>query len=190
MKTKFNKIVMLFIIFVSPYSQAGLDWDTFLESPSKKKFLNLEKNVKYGKHCASGVEFMTRDQYKKLYNLVEQRNEHALVAGMKFIGCMGVADAEDFDRVAGVFFEQRPERFLNIASDIKMDTRHLKSILIMLPEETVDNFAKQAAILELRLEKLNSVKDSKLKKIKSIGIEVLNEELKEVRRIESKDKKK
>lgn len=160
---------------------ANTNWDEFLARPTDE---NLTKLLRDAGLCKPSEVLMSPAAYRKLNKLTEEANENALIAGIRFSRCLGVADSEDFDRSAGLFFERNPKKFLNTAHKEGVTRTELKSMFRMLPENTVDDLDLQKKYLLKRLNILKGIQDSKFESMKKIGIETLEEEIKEIERIQ------
>jgi hypothetical protein len=173
----------------SVHAQGGSEWDEFLQHPGDKTFAELQARVaSSARDCEEDVS-ATNDQRSKLFGLIRDGNEQAIHAGLLVSHCFDGADAEDFYRSAGVFLEDRPRAFLQIAEDSEVSDRELDRMVTMLPIETVDDFDARLAEVHTRIAKLEAVDDPALVMLKREALGALVKEVKEYQKAKRESQK-
>jgi len=145
-------------------------WDDFLQQLNMDTFMMLEKNfTANGRNC--DLDIMPEQIHRtKLFELIRKGNQLAFRASLLVSKCWDGGELGDFNRSVGLFFEVKPQVFLQIVIDKNITDRQLNYMLTMLPLHTVDNIDLKIAMLENRIDTLRSLNEKKFITIRKRGI--------------------
>jgi len=176
-------LVLSFAVFggcsVNAYS--GMHWDEFLKQPSKDSLVELEDEIFASAERCSWGDPKNRDVVsveagQQLFRLIAKGDEIAFRAGLLVVRCLDGGELEDFHRSAGLFFEAKPSVFLKIAKEKKVPDTTIKSMLTMLPLDTVDNIDRAISVVERRMAMLEAISDSRFDNLKKAGLSFLGDQ--------------
>lgn len=171
---------------VNAYSSSR--WNKFLEQPDKDSLVALENVISISaKRCNWGnpdnLYVMPVETGQKLFKLIAKGNEFAFRAGLLVARCLDGGELEDFHRSAGLFFEAQPPVFLEIAKEKTVSESVIKSMLTMLPLDTVDNIDRAIYVIENRIALLKGVSEGRFEEIRRVGLKSLEEQEETLNRI-------
>ncbi len=176
-------LILSFAIFGSCSVNAYSDmyWDGFLKQPSKDSLVELEDEVSSSaERCSWGDpknhDVVSVEAGQQLFRLIAKGNEFAFRAGLLVMRCLDGGELEDFYRSAGLFFEAKPSVFLKIAEEKKVPETVIKSMLTMLPLDTIDNIDRAISVVERRMAMLEAISDSRLDNLKKAGLSFLGDQ--------------
>lgn len=180
--TSFNSkcLILSFAVFggcsVNAYSD--MHWDEFLKKPDEDSFVELEDEISVSaERCNWGNpknrDVVSVEAEQQLFRLIANGDEFALRAGLLVMRCLDGGELEDFHRSAGLFFESKPSVFLKIAEEKKVPNAAIKSMLTMLPLDTVDNIDRALSVIEKRMAMLKAISDSRFDNLKKAGLSFL-----------------
>ena len=176
-------LILSFAIFGSCSVNAYSDmyWDGFLKQPSKDSLVELEDEVSSSaERCSWGDpknhDVVSVEAGQQLFRLIAKGNEFAFRAGLLVMRCLDGGELEDFYRSAGLFFEAKPSVFLKIAEEKKVPETAIKSMLTMLPLDTIDNIDRAISVVERRMAMLEAISDSRLDNLKKAGLSFLGDQ--------------
>jgi len=158
-----------------------MHWEEFLKQPGKGSFIDLEEEIitKSG-HCSWGNpknhEVVSVEEGQQLFKLIEKGDEFSFKAGLLVMHCLDGGELEDFHRSAGQFFEVKPSVFMKIVDEKKIPDLSIKSMLTMLPLDTVDHIDRAVSVVERRISILEAIDDSQFDNLKRIGLSYLTDE--------------
>ena len=176
-------LILSFVVFggcsVNAYS--GMYWDEFLKQPDKESLVRLENEISTSaKHCSWGdpknSDVVSVEVGQQLFRLIAKGNEFAFRVGLLVEHCLDGGELEDFYRSAGLFFEVRPSVFLQIVEEKKVPYTAIKSMLTMLPLDTVDNIDRAISVVERRMAMLEAIGDSRFDNLKKLGLSFLEDQ--------------
>lgn len=108
--------------------------------------------------CAINGGFNNENR-AELYTLIRSGDTYAFQAGLLAFSCWDGGELEDFYRSAGQFFDKRPDEFMHLTRDYRVDNYPLERMVSMLPLELTDNFDGKLALVEQRIGLLKKVED-------------------------------
>ena len=161
---------------VNAYS--GMHWNEFLKQPDKDSLVALEDEISASAERCSWGDPKNRDAVsveagQQLFRLIAKGNEFAFQVGLLVVRYLDGGELEDFHRIADLFFEAKPSVFLRIAEEKKVPDTAIKSMLTMLPLDTVDNIDRAISVVERRMAMLEAISDSRFDNIKKAGLSFL-----------------
>jgi hypothetical protein len=159
----------------------GMHWDIFLENPSKNSLVELENEVSSSAERCSWADpknhgVVSVEAGQRLYRLIAEGNEFAFQAGLLVMRCLDGGELEDFHRSAGHFFEAKPSVFLKMAEEKNTPETTIKSMLTMLPFDTVDNIDRAITAVERRIAILEAISDSSFDVLKKTYLSFLEDQ--------------
>jgi len=89
-----------------------------------------------------------------LYSQIEAGYITALEVGLDIQSCLGGGELGDFYRASGVFFEMKPQIFIETVVQKRVGQVQINKMLTMLPLNTTDSVENKVVILDLRLQLL------------------------------------
>ena len=173
-------LILSFAVFggcsVNAYSD--IHWDSFLKQPSKDLLVVLEDEVSSNaERCSWGNpknhDVVSVEAGQQLFRLIAKGNEFAFRAGLLVVRCLDGGELEDFHRSAGLFFEARSSVFLKITGERNLPETAIKSMLTMLPLNTVDNIDRAISVVERRMAMLEAISDSRFNNLKKASLPFL-----------------
>lgn len=188
-------LILLFAVFggcsVNAYS--GTHWDEFLKQPDKGSLVELEGEISASAERCSWGDPKNRDVVsieaeQQLFRLIAKGNEFAFQAGLLVLRCLDGGELEDFYRSVGLFFEAKPSVFLKIAEEKKVPDMAIKSMLTMLPLDTVDNIDRAIGVVERRMAMLETISERRFDKIKKAGLSFLRNQKEMLGRVKRGEK--
>ncbi len=175
--------ILLLAIFggcsVNAYS--GMHWDEFLKQPDKDSLAELEDEISASAvRCSWGNpnnrDVVSVEAGQQLFRLMTKGDEFAFRAGLLLVHCLDGGELEDFHRSAGLFFEAKPSVFLQIVEEKKVPDAAIKSMLTMLPLDTVDNIDRAISVVERRMAMLEAISDGRFDNLKKVGLSFLEDQ--------------
>lgn len=158
----------MFLAGFSITAHCDSSWEAFLKSPDKDALLKLESSIaRSAQSCrwgnlANPDVAPTKVQNTQLFKLIGQGNESAFRAALLVSRCLDGGELGDFNRSAGMFFEEQPLAFLQIIEERAIPDSQLKHLLTMLPLDTVDDIDRKIRVLEKRIDLLNKIDEDSL----------------------------
>ena len=172
--------------FVPANADCEPAWSEFLQHPGNHTFLAVATNA--GAAGCNQEALPDRLQKAKLFKLIQSGNQWGFRAGLFVSGCLDGANAEDFYRSAGLFFQRAPHAFLQIVQDNGASDAELKRMLTMLPLTTVDDFDAQLSMIKKRISILQGIDDVSLSSVKDTALVFLTSEETKLIRMRSETK--
>jgi len=184
---------LFLLFFLSSSCSADIDrklyWDNLLSNPDKMTFEPFADAISENtKTCGWGKKenlmIVPVDKGQKLYKLIAKGNEYAFRAGLLVLKCLDGGELGDFHRSGGLLFEENKDVFLKVAKEGLIPKSNLKSMLVMLPLNSVDDFDQQISIVQKRIAILN---EDSFKDLKKIYLTYLEQELENIKKVKIKD---
>lgn len=178
---KITSTVMLYSVFVvlPAYSSESANNDHslefFLKNPTKETFLNWKEANDATPHQCQQQRGFDNEKRAALFDLIRNGNVYSLQTGMLFFYCWSGGELGDFNRSAGLFFDQYPQEFMRIVHDQKVPEDAIERMISMLPLELVDNINGKVALIERRINILAAFKEPSLQPRAQRLIRVLEE---------------
>ncbi len=136
-------------------------WKKMIIAPSEENYSFAETQLIKNPACDTGW-YSDEKFYNDLYSLIKMvrdGNVYAFKIGTMISKCVDGGALGDLHRAMGVFYEDNPQVFFEVAHDSKKTKEELKSMIIIIPLETTDNFPLQINTLRKRLAILSSFKE-------------------------------
>jgi hypothetical protein len=180
-----NLVVLLMALVVGA---VGVDaatndkgWYRFLADPDGVSYFQLRESIaESAQQCGWGRPtnrlVISVAAGQKLFKLVSEGNEFAFRAGLLVTRCLDGGELEDFYRSGGIFFDIKPALFLRIVEEECVQRSIMKSMLTMLPLDTVDNIDRAIEVVEIRIAKLDAISGSRYEDIRDAGLSFLEEQ--------------
>jgi hypothetical protein len=166
------------------------EWEAFVSHPGEEHYKVLSElltECRTGQECEKELE-PPSSILRQFLHLIHQRNVYALNIAFIALPIMGGGDLEDVVRELGLLVQDSPAQFLSLAKEHQVTEKELEALLTMLPEETVDNFDRQLALIEKRSKSIGSVKNPELASYRDRSLEILRREASSLRKIRSEVK--
>jgi len=131
-------------------------WDTFKNAPKVSNLKNLDSVTKSPVEC----EYVAKDfdsNVSKSYEYIKKNKGLYASAFIKLSKCLDGGNLGDAYRALGEYFDSQPQKAFKELKG-SMTDEQIASVLVMVPEKLVDNFAAQNKLMGSRLKKLKSVK--------------------------------
>ena len=165
-------------------------WDQFLRKPDKNSFVVLQSAIsESAQSCGWGSpnneSVAPARKRTMLFRWIADGNESAFRAGLLVRRCLDGGDLEDFHRSTGLYFQAETKSLLEIAKKEGLSASDVKSMLTILPSNTVDDIDAAIRVVRLRIALLSGVRDRTLRQIVKIGLSALEEEEAGLQRIKA-----
>ena len=193
---KYSKWYLILILALSGSfsveAYCGSSWEAFLDRPNKDVLAALENTIRSSaQRCSFGNPSNqdiapTTKQNMKLFKLIERGNESAFRAALLVSKCLDGGELEDLYRSTGIFFEGQTLAFLQIVKEKEISESQMKSFLIMLPLDSVDDIDRQILILEKRILLLKRINEGAFQELRNKGLKILEKANKELTNIKNR----
>lgn len=163
-----------------------------MDRPNKDVLAALENTIRSSaQRCSFGNPSNqdiapTTKQNMKLFKLIERGNESAFRAALLVSKCLDGGELEDLYRSTGIFFEGQTLAFLQIVKEKEISESQMKSFLIMLPLDSVDDIDRQILILEKRILLLKRINEGAFQELRNKGLKILEKANKELTNIKNR----
>lgn len=174
-------------------NSSGQDsWANFLGAPSPENERQLMKWIKADLERCDGRKVENRsavpDEVRQdLFALIASGDNSSLRVGVNIEKCLDGGDLGDFRRSAGLFFDRRPNDFIDETLKLGVSPERFSALITRLPLELVDNPSGQAKLVESRKINLEVSITSANTDFLEHGVDALNSIQKSLSNIEERD---
>ena len=179
-----NKILVLSFLLVLGCSQGNDDvsstWASFVESPSpENEQLLMADIVEDLESCGWGKpenQNAVPDRFRQnLFELIADGDSPSYRVGLQIEKCLDGGDLGDFRRSTGLFFDAKPEAFLDVSKRQGVTPERFAELIASLPLALADDPRSQRDLVVERISKLEQSQISEESQMVGNALNVLKE---------------
>jgi len=186
MIVKKHIIIHIFLVlFLFPTIVAGNVsnvWEEFVKKPNSLNYKMCEDQIQKAIGSYQDIDNIVKinlikryDLFGKFLALLEKGNIFAVRLGFQLLPFTDGASKEDLSIALGRTLKHDPELFLTLLIKYDVSIEDIEGILLNYGDEYVDDDAKRISETQMRIEKIEQVRDKDLAAIKEKCLRILAE---------------